>query len=370
MIRRFHILLTLVAAGLAAWMVASCEKTSTPDTPPQKQPSAIDFDQVPYETLSDYGFFVGDPAEHVPNDGVVLYEPSASLFTDYAHKKRYVWMPEGEQATILDDAWEQIDFPDQTAIIKTFYYPKDASRPEEDWDIIETRLLIKRHGEWEAFPYRWNEDQTDAELKVVGGTYPVTFTDADGETHSIDYIQPNKNQCKSCHNQDEKLMPIGPKARNLNWEIEYPDGTRANQLERWNDLGLLANFTSTSDVTAVVNHADATADLHLRAMSYLDGNCGHCHNAKGPASTSGLFLTYEQDDPRTLGVWKTPVAAGAGAGTHTFDVYPGKADSSILVYRMNSIETGVMMAEIGRVMIHDEGVDLISQWIDQMEVES
>jgi NADP-dependent 3-hydroxy acid dehydrogenase YdfG len=89
-------------------------------------------------------------------------------------------------------------------------------------------------------------------------------------------------------------------------------------------------------------------------------------NPKGPASTSGLFLTYETSDYFRWGVNKVPVAAGMGAGPHKYDIYPGKADSSILIYRMNSTKPGVAMAEIGRVMIHKEGVELISKWINAM----
>jgi hypothetical protein len=46
---------------------------------------------------------------------------------------------------------------------------------------------------------------------------------------------------------------------------------------------------------------------------------------------------------------------------------PGDAESSIMVFRMNSDETDVRMPEIGRSIIHSEGVELIRQWIDAME---
>mgnify|MGYP000008457910 FL=1 len=102
-------------------------------------------------------------------------------------------------------------------------------------------------------------------------------------------------------------------------------------------------------------------------MAYLDINCSHCHRAEGPASTSGLFLTYGQKDPLKLGVYKTPVAAGKGSGSHTYDIVPGDGDASILLHRMNSTEVGVAMPELGRTSIHAEGVALIREWINQME---
>jgi len=58
-----------------------------------------------------------------------------------------------------------------------------------------------------------------------------------------------------------------------------------------------------------------------------------------------------------------PVAAGRGTGDHLFDIVPGRPDDSILLYRMTSSETGVMMPEQGRSTTHHEGVALIREWI-------
>ena len=46
---------------------------------------------------------------------------------------------------------------------------------------------------------------------------------------------------------------------------------------------------------------------------------------------------------------------------------PGQPDESILVYRMESTDPASMMPELGRSFSHDEGVDLISQWIAMLE---
>ena len=50
-------------------------------------------------------------------------------------------------------------------------------------------------------------------------------------------------------------------------------------------------------------------------------------------------------------------------GDHFFDIVPGKPDDSILPYRMASSDPGVMMPEIGRSTVHQEGVALIRAWI-------
>lgn len=316
----------------------------------------------PYKRLSTYGFFSGELKELNPVEKVVFYKPASSLFTDYALKSRFIFFPEGEKATLTSNT---LNFPQGTVLIKNFYYPADFRKPESEKRIIETRLLINSEKGWEAFPYLWNESQTDAILKVVGGEIEVSFTDYDGKDQVINYIVPNKNQCKTCHNKSESLAPIGVKVQHLNNEIEYTSG-KANQLAYWTDLGNLEGFEGEKSHPAMSNYEDKNLPLDERAMAYLDINCSHCHSAEGPASTSGLFLTYDQTDPLKLGVNKIPVAAGNGAGTFDFDIVPGKADESIITHRMNSTEVGIAMPELGRTTVHKEGVQLIKDWINSM----
>jgi len=361
--RRFFKILTLIVVFMA--FVGACRKE-----PVILSPNDIDFAQVPYKTLSEYGFFQGTLRDLIPSDRVLLYEPVSQLFSDYAHKSRFVWMPEGVSASILDNEMQEIEFPDKSILIKNFYYPEDYEKPEGKRRIIETRLLVKNESKWESYPYLWNEEQTRGNYKIVGANIPVSFNGPDGKTHSIDYIQPNKNQCKSCHNQNEALKPIGPKARNLNFDLEYSNGEIKNQLERWATMGYLSNFKGKEKYNNMVDFEDVHTNLDLRAKAYLDINCAHCHRAESPANTSGLFLTYEETEDMKWGIFKTPVAAGVGAGSFTYDIYPSKADSSILIHRMKSDKAGVMMPEIGRVMVHEEGVALISEWINAMEIKN
>jgi uncharacterized repeat protein (TIGR03806 family) len=317
----------------------------------------------PYGRLSTYGFFTGELNELSPIKDVVPYKPASSLFTDYALKSRFIFFPEGEKATLTSN---EFDFPKGTILIKNFYYPVDFRKPEGIRRIIETRLLINEKNGWVAYPYIWNESQTEAILKVVGGQMEVSFTDATGKDQVINYIVPNKNQCKTCHNKNETLAPIGVKVQHLNNELEYSSG-ESNQLAHWTELGKLEGFEGKNAHPAMINYEDKNLPLNDRAMAYLDINCSHCHSAEGPASTSGLFLTYDQTDPRKLGINKIPVAAGNGAGTFDFDIVPGKADESIITHRMNSTEVGIAMPELGRTTVHKEGVQLIKDWINGMK---
>ena len=77
----------------------------------------------PYEKLSQYQFFKGNLADLQPNDRVIPYDLNSPLFSDYAHKARFVWMPEGTSASYTTES--VLDFPKGAAIIKNFYYEND-----------------------------------------------------------------------------------------------------------------------------------------------------------------------------------------------------------------------------------------------------
>ncbi|PSK97931.1 SO2930 family diheme c-type cytochrome [Cecembia rubra] len=332
---------------------------------PYKNINAIDLNEIPFDNLSDYGFFQGLIRNLDPVEGVLLYEPASSLFTDYAFKSRFIWLPKGNSITIQNDVEGTFDFPDNTILIKNFYYPVDFSQPEGIRRILETRLLVKQRGTWEAYPYIWKDDQSDAQYKVAGAEIKVHWKDYNGDQVMINYLVPNKNQCKSCHNIHEQLVPIGVKAKYLNHTIVHKEESE-NQLLKWAISGKLSNYSKEKRYPSMVNYQDTSQPLELRARAYLDINCAHCHRAEAPGSTSGLFLTYEEMDPMKLGILKTPVAAGFGAGSFKFDIVPGKSDQSILTYRMGTNLVGAAMPELGRVSVHQEGLELIKKWIDEM----
>jgi uncharacterized repeat protein (TIGR03806 family) len=252
-------------------------------------------------------------------------------------------------------------------LIKTFYYPADFRKPAGNKTLIETRLLIKKDKNWIALPYIWNEEQTDAILDVAGETKKVRFIDSHGKKQQHDYIIPNQNQCKGCHNKSEVMMPIGPTAWQLNFENQFESGS-VNQLDYWVSMNKLNNKPLASSVPkAVFWDQPSSGSTEERARIYLDINCGHCHRPGGPAGTSGMYLHLAEKNDLQLGVGKTPVAAGRGSGNLKYSIVPGHPEESILVYRMQSADPGIMMPELGRTIIHKEGIELIKQWIRSMK---
>ena len=101
----------------------------------------------------------------------------------------------------------------------------------------------------------------------------------------------------------------------------------------------------------------------MRARAYLDINCAHCHNAAGAADTSGLHLNFDAPMDRNFGICKSPTAVGQGSGDRLYDIYPGRPDESILVYRMEHTDPAIAMPELGRSTVHVEALRLMKEWI-------
>jgi uncharacterized repeat protein (TIGR03806 family) len=316
---------------------------------------------VRQDKLSEYGFFKGKLADLTPSDDVMGYTVNTPLFSNYAEKSRFVKFPPGGYAVYNDSV--AFDFPIGTILIKNFYYLVDFRKPEKGKRILETRLLINLENGWEAWPYLWNDEQTEAFYDPAGETKSIAYTDKSGKKITTNYMVPNKNQCKGCHIRGKEMKPIGLTARQMNGDFLYREGKK-NQLVYWQERGFLQSDQDLSNAPrlAVWNNP-STGDVNLRARAYLDANCGHCHSRLGPASTSGLFLDIHEKDPAHLGVNKSPVAAGRGAGNLQFDIVPGQPNHSILVFRMKTNDPAIAMPEIGREQVDQEGVALIEEWI-------
>lgn len=313
------------------------------------------------EKLSDYGFFKNKLKDLNPNEGVLHYDISTALFTDYAVKDRFIVLPKGTAMKYTKEG--ALDFPDSTIIVKNFAY----TNVNHEKIMIETRLLVKDPTDknWKVMNYLWNKEQTEAVKHITGAKIPITLLDNDGNKLLTNYQVPNTNDCKRCHIKNDVLIPIGPKARNLNITVA---GQSINQLKSWAVTGVLKGLPDIGVVAALPNSFDAKHySLDQRARAYLDINCAHCHTKGGDAYNTGLFLEYEQTNPNHLGIRKAPVSAGGGAGGLDYDIIPGDATHSILAYRMNSIEPGTAMPELARTLPHKEGIKLIRDWINSLK---
>jgi parallel beta-helix repeat protein len=315
--------------------------------------------------LSDYRLFL-DPTDPTrdPNGGVP-YDLTTPLFSDYALKDRFVFVPPGQQVQYSADG--AFEFPVGTIIAKSFKFAHDLRDPSAGHDLIETRLLIRRPDGWRGMAYVWNEDRTDATLALGGGAVDVAWTHYDGSARSTRYQIPNTGQCLRCHTSDQGAAPIGPKARYLNRPFDYGSGAE-NQLVHWSAIGLLAGAPADPADAPRLPVWDDPNDgtLEERAKTYLEANCAFCHRPGGAARQSGLYLGASNPVGSSYGLCKGPVSAGPGAGGLSYDLVPGDPDASIMIYRMLSNEAQIKMPELSRSVVHEEGVALVSEWIESL----
>lgn len=308
--------------------------------------------------LSEWGLFKGELNQLEPAQGVFPYDINSPLFSDYALKSRFIKLPEGGVMEYEQD--EVFEFPEGTTLVKNFYYSSTESDKEEK-NLIETRLLTRKsQNQWEALTYVWNDDQTDAELEIAGRSVPVDFLDSNGDLRRISYEVPSLNQCKSCHDFNGNMKPIGPSARQLNKELVH-----GNQLVLWTEQGSIAGLPNLDDIPRLARWSESQGQLlGDRARAWLEINCAHCHRKEGPAKNTGLYLLASEKQPYIYGIHKPPVAAGRGSGNMRYSIVPGYPEKSILFHRIQSLDPGVMMPEVGRTVNHIEGIALIERWIE------
>lgn len=346
-----------------SFVIASCTDNDDEEYVPVS-PVTVDLSLVPYEKLSDYKFFDGEIKNQIPALNVLPYQPASSLFTDYASKKRFLWMPVGSKATYDNDN-KILNFPVGTVLIKSFYYT--TIQPNNTTKFIETRLMILKSEGWKFYEYLWNEEQTDALLVhgpdfENGGVVNLTFKKPNDEIITIDYRIPSESECYACHKVNEVRTPIGLKPQNLNFNYSYADGSK-NQLVKFIEQGYLESYPST--IVSTVDYHDTTKSLELRARSYVDANCAHCHQDLGRCDYRALRLDFNStSNPTNFGVCVT--ADEVISPTLQKLVSPGNSSKSILSYRIRTNDESERMPLLGRTVIHDEGLALLQEYINSL----
>ncbi len=370
-----YYLLTLVLVAILGFV--RCSNDDSPEEYTPVSPVVMDLTAVPYPKLSDYKFFDGELKLQNPSYKVLPYKPASELFSDYAHKKRFVWMPLGSKATYDGDD-NILDFPVGAALIKTFYY--ENVLPAGNTKIIETRLLIKKRESsynvpgqaddsgWETYNYLWNDDQTEAYLDIdgYGAVVSVDWLE-NGVAKHTDYKVPATIECQTCHKLNpnhsalgEVVIPIGPKPQNLNFVYSYGN-IQQNQLQKWIAEGYLESVPA--NINSTVNWKDASQPLELRARSYIDMNCAHCHRDGAHCDYTPMRFNFSNNDMYLFGVCMEPTQ---GIPDKPYVIRAGDPDRSEMIHRMTSNDQSVMMPIIGRTLVHEEGVALMSQYISSL----
>lgn len=297
-------------------------------------PNTIEFEQ----NLSSYEIYQGDYKDLIPAEDVLLVELSSPLFSNYAKKQRLIKLPPGTQ--MLENGNGVPIFPEGTILVKTFYYFNDETNEELGRLIIETRLLIKSAGQWNVASYVWNDSQSDATLFKDGLDTQVNWVNSSGTNQTIAYHVPSQEECTSCHQLNETVVPIGPSLRNLNIDVTR-DSETINQLQHLQSLGMINPF-DIGQTSEIPNYKDASLSIEERGRAYLDLNCASCHNPSGWSESieKGYDFRYE-----------TPLE-----------------NTKILDRKEQIIEVmeNERMPYLGTTTLDQEGFDLIVQYINSL----
>lgn len=306
--------------------------------------------------LSDTGVF-SDVRSLTPVAGLLPYELDLAFWSDSAVKGRYVAIPQGKVDFSPDGEWT---FPRGTVFVKTFNLTTDAAHPDQQ-KRLETRLLVlDSKGGVYGVSYKWRADLSDAELVGAEGLdEDIPIQGADGpRTQTWSY--PSRENCLKCHNAHTNGQ-LGPKTRQLNFPLTYPDGSTENQLARWNRLGLFSTPLNTQELASYVTLAkpdDASRSLEDRARSYLDANCAQCHR---PGGTVAGFDARFQTPLAQQNLINGPVLIDNGIDRARI-VSPHDTWRSMIIRRTDTVDD-TRMPPIARHTIDANGVALLKSWI-------
>ncbi len=325
------------------------------------------------QLLSETGAFT-DLINLTPADGLIPYDLVESFWSDGAIKKRWMAIPNdgshntaAEKITYSDiDDW---NFPVGTVLVKHFELPIDENNPSVT-KRLETRFSIKANdGNFYFVTYKWNNQQTDAELLTSGLDESINVTQANGSTVSQTWSYPSTIDCVTCHNPTTGGT-LGTRARYLNKDFTYTEtGRTGNQLVTLSHLGILDQTVTDADTNTILTSKslnDANASLDDKARSYLDLNCAYCHRP-GTGNRGDFDMRLNLDIIQTGLLTANPYLPLGIPNERIVDA--GNSATSILYHRMNSVDASIKMPPIGKNKIDANAVQLIDDWITQLNPE-
>jgi hypothetical protein len=223
---------------------------------------------------------------------------------------------------------------------------------------------VDRDGGYGA-TYRWNEDQTDADLLTDAQIETVELATGDGPRR-VAWHYPSRKDCLVCHTRSAGFV-LGVNARQLNCDFAYPETeTPDNQLRTWSQAGMFDNPPDERRLAqlprlAAVN--DPSAPLEHRVRSYLDSNCAQCHR---PGGARGTFdARFDTPLPRQGLPGGKLIAADIGVENAAV-VTPGSLERSMLYLRMNRRQDVFNMPPLATSEVDREALAVIAEWIESL----
>ena len=348
--------------------------------------------------LSESGLFKSVKG-HVMQPAMIPYSVNAQLWSDGAHKERWVGIPGAEPKIQMTgkDGW---NFPDKTVAVKSFALEREPGKPEtRRW--IETRFMTKQDGQWYGYSYIWNDEQTEATLVAKEGMdreYTVG-------KNKQKWHYPSRTECMVCHSRAANYM-LGLSTVQMNKVHDYGGGVKDEQLRVLEHLGVLR--LSWADevkgdmraaleekdktekeiddhlelVTAtrlqreaqdtpmlakvpekykkLVDPYDKTQPLEARARSYLHANCAICHVEAGGGNS--LFSVDFLAKPDKLKLFDVKPQHNTFGLMDARLIAPGSPERSVLLHRVSLRKPG-QMPPLATSLVDHAAVDMLREWI-------
>jgi hypothetical protein len=309
--------------------------------------------------LADTGLHVAGSVHEI-SAGIETFTPQYPLWSDGAHKQRWIRLPASAAIDAAQPAaWA---FPNGTTFWKEF--SKDGRR-------VETRMIERGDaGDWRFVAFIWNEDGTDATLANPRKSTRLTLPDGSR------YTVPSEADCRACH-AGAAVPILGFSALQLSADRD-PLAPHAEPAKP-GDLDLAALVAS----GRLVNLPKALAESPPRvraatpagraALGYLHANCGNCHvdpKLSSAAVPVEMQLALDPADPdmadsavRRLVGSESRYRAQDAADARV--VVPGNAAAGTLLARMRSRDPRIQMPPLGSAIPDRDAIALLERWINE-----
>ncbi len=320
--------------------------------------------------------------------GMIPFEINVPMWADGTSSQRWLALPDSssikwhrEQVPIPGTIFNRhLEFPTNAVLAKTISIETEQGQAASRRN-IETQLLHFDGRRWRGYAYRWNDEQTDADLVSAEGdqtTIAITVKSAPGNRRELTWTFQGRAACARCHNNwamhtlafnipqlncDVGQVSNLPGERSVDRAGWKPAPRSGNQLAWLAGLGVIVPSKDELDPTklpSLVNPHDAAQPLDARARSYLQANCAHCHQMGG-TGTADIELRFDKPVELTKTLDRRPMQ-----GTFQIEkaqiIAPGDPFRSVLFYRVANEGKGHMPI-IGSETVDDAGVKLLADWI-------
>lgn len=312
-------------------------------------------------TLGQTGLF-RDVEKHEVEQGVVPYEVTVPQWSGAGRAERFIGLPgDATMEWTKHGSWK---LPDGSVVIKTLSVKRPGDDPDA-WRRVETQMLYREEDNWAGYTYEWNEEGTDATLVEGAGKeswVEVADTESEGGLRKTLWRFSSRAECMTCHSRAAGFL-VGLSSSQLNHVVSH-GGKQRNQLELFEERGLLKNLGEPKERLTLVDPRDKSHDLEARARSFLHANCKHCHVMSGGGNAYVVLTAHDSLEKHRL-LDARPYQNDFGL-TDARILAPGDPARSVLYYRLSTMGSG-HMPPIRSDNVDFESIKVIREWIASME---